>query len=357
MPSLPISALLSQTLVAFTIEFDNEVERRMPHRTTDYGPSGDGPTQPWLVSLAMWFNCLQHIGDDGLFVKELETAARTNTNLRGMQRWGYITVTRVGRQDRVRTKAAGRLARHVCPPLLVEIEERWKKRIGDEKIAGLRAGLSALVAQFDVDLPDCMPILGYALVTRRREDEHRPPPGSTDPARLPLPALLARVLTAFALEFEHGSTLSLAIQADVLRVIAAEGTLLRDLPRLGGVSKEAVAMALKILVAHKLVLVGPDPGHARARCVTLTPRGRTAQSGYVASVRAAEDSWRTRFGDRTIDDLRRALEATARPDLDPSPLFAGLTPCPECWRARVPAPTVLPHFPMVLHRGGYPDGA
>jgi hypothetical protein len=36
---------------------------------------------------------------------------------------------------------------------------------------------------------------------------------------------------------------------------------------------------------------------------------------------------------------------------------SGVTPCPECWRARVPAPSVLPHFPMVLHRGGYPDGA
>jgi len=28
---LPLSTLLSQVLVAFTIEFDNEFERRMPH--------------------------------------------------------------------------------------------------------------------------------------------------------------------------------------------------------------------------------------------------------------------------------------------------------------------------------------
>jgi hypothetical protein len=45
---LPLLALLSQVLVAFTIEF----ERQMPHRTTLHGPSaiGDGP---WLVSMVM----------------------------------------------------------------------------------------------------------------------------------------------------------------------------------------------------------------------------------------------------------------------------------------------------------------
>ena len=31
---LPLSTLLSQALVAFTIEFDNEFEHQMPHRTT-----------------------------------------------------------------------------------------------------------------------------------------------------------------------------------------------------------------------------------------------------------------------------------------------------------------------------------
>jgi hypothetical protein len=34
---LPLSALLSQVLVAFTIEWDNEFERQVPHRTSNYG--------------------------------------------------------------------------------------------------------------------------------------------------------------------------------------------------------------------------------------------------------------------------------------------------------------------------------
>jgi len=27
------------------------------------------------------------------------------------------------------------------------------------------------------------------------------------------------------------------------------------------------------------------------------------------------------------------------------------------WRAKFRRPEVLPHYPMVLHRGGYPDGS
>jgi hypothetical protein len=37
--------------------------------------------------------------------------------------------------------------------------------------------------------------------------------------------------------------------------------------------------------------------------------------------------------------------------------FHGLEAYLDNWRAKVPKATTLPHFPMVLHRGGYPDGS
>ena len=56
---IPLPTLLSHALVAFTIEFDNEFERQMPHRTTNHGSSsGSGPA-PWLVSMVMWTNCMR----------------------------------------------------------------------------------------------------------------------------------------------------------------------------------------------------------------------------------------------------------------------------------------------------------
>ena len=58
---LPLSALLSQVLVAFTIECDNEFERQMPHRTSNYGITA-GRGTPWLVSMAMWWTCMRFVG-------------------------------------------------------------------------------------------------------------------------------------------------------------------------------------------------------------------------------------------------------------------------------------------------------
>ena len=99
-PSL--STLLSQALVAFTIELDNEFEHRMPHWTTCSASApeaairskrGREPRQgPWLVSLAMYLNCMRWLGEDGVSVAELERVARTATNLDGMRRWRYVTI-------------------------------------------------------------------------------------------------------------------------------------------------------------------------------------------------------------------------------------------------------------------------
>ena len=44
-------------------------------------------------------------------------------------------------------------------------------------------------------------------------------------------------------------------------------------------------------------------------------------------------------------------------DGEPPPLFQALEPYPDNWRAAVCPPGTLPYYPMVLHRGGYPDGS
>jgi hypothetical protein len=53
--------------------------------------------------------------------------------------------------------------------------------------------------------------------------------------------------------------------------------------------------------------------------------------------------------------LRASLEPLAAGQ--PPVLFGGLEPYPDNWRASVRWSATLPHFPMVLHRGGYPDGS
>lgn len=375
---LPLPSLLSQALVAFTIELDNEMERQIRHRTTKHGlskksSSKSGATDslhaPWLVSSVMWLNCMQFVGEDGVRVGELEELARTKANLNGMERWRYITVEPDPADPRskpplsdwvIRATPVGRRAQEVWRPLFGVIEERWRQRFGKDEIGQLRKSLMALIAQIDVDLPDCLPILEYGLFSRaldrkRRKATERRVDSST---RLPLSALLSKVLLAFALQFEHDSDLSLAISTNVVRVLDEKGIRVRDLPRLAGVSKESIKMAMGMLTKGRYVVVESDPVAARTKLVRLTPKGQAAKDAYLRRLAFIEQRWQERFGQDNIRNLRESLERlVGDPTAERSPLFLELEPHPDGWRASVPKPETLPHFPMVLHRGGYPDGS
>jgi DNA-binding MarR family transcriptional regulator len=165
------------------------------------------------------------------------------------------------------------------------------------------------------------------------------------------------VLLAFAIEFEVESPISLAISANVVRVLTAEGVRQRDIPNLSGVSKESISMAIGILTKQKLGLTATG-ADGRTKIVRLTPKGVASKAACHRLVSDVEDRWRTRFGADHVEALRHSLERFVG-DATPegSPLFRGLIPYPDGWRAAVPAPRTLPHYPMVLHRGGYPDGS
>jgi DNA-binding MarR family transcriptional regulator len=365
---LPLPTLLSQALVAFTIEFDNEFEHRSPHRTTDHGSKGGSGQGPWLASMVMCMNCMRFVGEEGVRVGELKKLARTETNLNGMERWGYIVVEPDPADERakpprsdwmIRATRKGRMAQKVWRPLFGEIEKRWEERFGKEEIVRLRKSLLALIEKMDVELPDCLPILGYGLLSKGPKDE-RLAAGERgrerkSAASLPLPALLSRVLLAFAMEFERESELSFAICANVMRVLDEKGVRVRDLPLLSGVSKEAIRMAMGILEKKRVAVVEAESG---VKVVRLTGRGREARETYFGLVSALEERWQERLGRDDIRGMREVLERlVGQPTSERSPLFRGLEPYADGWRASLRRPDTLPHFPMVLHRGGYPDGS
>jgi DNA-binding MarR family transcriptional regulator len=370
-PPLPLPALLAQALVAFTIEFDNEAERQIVHRTTSYGKTPGGV---WLVSMAMWLNCMRYVSADPISVAELRRRARGGTNLAGMQRWGYITVTPGpdGRKARaseqlVRATRKGLAAQAAWEPLTEVIEERWRERWAG--IGELRAALASVAGQLGSWLPDCLPILGYGLFcSGGKPGEHRyrelqaqyagQPPAV---AGLPLPWLLARVLLAFALEYEQQTRVSLATAANVVRLLDEQGVRVRDLPARSGVSVEGLSMATGFLERAGLAAVGAGPPGERWKVARLTSKGTQARRKSARLLAEIEDAWRERYGDAAIAMIRQVLAPLADPatsaDGARSPLLAATDPYPDGWRASARRPQTLPYFPMVLHRGGYPDGS
>ncbi len=348
-PPRPLPALLSQALVAFTIEFDNLAEEHI----TATG------ARPWMASQVMWANHLRFVGEDGipacrLMQRSLASAATIRSRLGAPRRWRYVTVDAA---DVVRLTAAGRRAREVWRPLAGHVEARWGARLGDPAVAALRAAL-APAASAAAPLPRYLPVVANTMFS---EVVASAEPVPDDPAEPDLSVLLARALLNVTLAFESASKLSLPMHVDGLQVLTAGPTRVRDLPRLSGCSKEGMAMITGFLARVGLATFEPDPA-GRGKVVRLTARGVAAKDRGAARLAGLDDAIGIRGGCQL--GLRAALDAVLG-----SPAFAaGMEPPPTGWRARPPYLTqterlladprgALPRHPLVLHRGGYPDGS
>jgi hypothetical protein len=318
--------------------------------------------------MVMWSNFMRFVGD-GITVGELPDAtripkSRTLSTLGGMERWRYVFVSprptgpppkskrdgwgsarALRREWFVRPTDIGRKTQEIAPPLFGEIEERWERRFGAATVDELRRALAPVIGRLDVELPEYLPIVdsrnGMVAEIDQRE-------GATTATRLS--KLLAQVLLAYTLDFERRSELSLPLAANFVRVLGKAGLDVRELPATAGVSGEATAMALNFL--KKTGYVSVD-----AKLARLTGKGLEAQAAAHAVHAEVERGWKPQR-------LRKAIAGV----LDQRRLAEGLHPYRDGWRARkryveqtnavIDDPTGrLPHYPMVLHRGGWPDGS
>ena len=387
-----LPALVSRLLIAFTLEFDNEFEQRMPHRTALFGEGGPAPRlsssgkpmgRVWLTSQAMWSNGMRFVPAGGVPLGSLEGLG---ANLAGLERWGYIVVRpgpAAGEKPPpraewlVRPTRAGRFAQAVWERLEDAIERRWEQRFGADLVADLRSALTGAIGAPDRVLPLYLPMLQYAdgmrtaFVSPSREQLEAAGVAG-DPSGLGLSVLLARALLDFTLDYERKSRLSLPVSADILPAIGTDRVRQRDLPLRAGVSKEAVSSVVGFLERHGLATTGPDQDGGRGQSVALTDRGLRAMSAHDDVMRAALESWAGRCGAAQIGLLRDCvLRFRAARDGDAPGLHTlslGLRPDPDGWRAQgryraqteavLADPwTALPRHPMVLHRGGFPDGS
>jgi methyltransferase (TIGR00027 family) len=368
----PLPALLSQALVAFTIEFDNESGHQLQHRTTS-GPAA-GSRGPWLVSETMWANFMQFVPPGGVPLRDVAALAAI-TNLAGLERWGYITVqpdpadgrAKPPRRDWVvHPAAAGQRAQHIWRPLTAEIERRWWDRFGADQLTALTGALRAVADRTGLVLPPYLPVIGvYPPDHRDWLAAGRQAAGAADAG---LPALLSHVLLALAIDVERESRLSMVVGAGALRVLGTDPVRVADLPLRAGLSKEAISRALGLLERHGYAVVEPDPAASRGKVARLTAQGQRAQDEYRRLVAAVEQQWRDRFGVAHITALAEALRGLFAEAGGQQRIAAGLVPYPGGWRAHPPylsqtealladPAAALPYYPMVSHRGGFPDGS
>lgn len=317
----PLSALLSQILVAFTVEFDNEFERQI----AEAGHPGA------RLSLVVWSNLIRFIPPGGISVRELlANSLLEQTEIKLMlgclERWGFVALRPGSGQQspsvRLRgafpvrdgfgsgrginsdwivrlTQARGEKAQEIWPPLFDLIESRWRKRFGADEIARLRDCLAHIADQVEVKLPHGFTDIRHrkcAFPTRRTRDS----------GKFSLPTLLAQVLFAFAIEFERESAAPLALCANAIRVLGGNPIRESEIPRLTGSSPETSGIGWQL---KPYIVVERDPTTSRGKVVRLSSRGLEAQRQYGRLVVEIEKRWQGRFGKEHVEKLRDSLQA------------------------------------------------
>lgn len=359
MPARPLHALLSQVLVAYTVELDNGFERRMIQ--AGYPEA--------VLSLAVWLSLMRFLTDGVVSVRDLAERAlapvdQVKFKLGCLERWGFITLEADPADERavpqsvhrlkerlmrdgwgsgrgirsgflVRLSQKGERACEIWPSLLSELEERWNTRFG-RTIEKLRSALEGVVRQLDRALPLGLPMYWDGGAS----DPPLQTPRSAGDASLTtlLPVLLAQLLLEFTREFEAECGVPLALCANTLRVLGEAPVPMAELPRLTGASPETSDIGWQL---KRYVAVEANPAGKRGKVVRLTLLGLHVQQTYHRLVNEMERRWEARFGKEAIDRIREGLsELFVLRRGDALLLAEGLMPMPGTQRAGEMAPAL-----------------
>lgn len=142
---LPLSALLSQVFMAFTLEFERDMV-------------GSGYPE---LSLAIGSNVMRFLGEDGLRIGTIAQLAgvskqAVSQQVAHLEKHGYVAVEPDPADQRakvVHLTPRGWETREVCRPLFGEIEARWEQRYGPDDVRRLRDALEAVAEHLERGLP------------------------------------------------------------------------------------------------------------------------------------------------------------------------------------------------------------
>jgi len=94
----------------------------------------------------------------------------------------------------------------------------------------------------------------------------------------------------------------------VLRAMDPAGSLMRDVTRRSGASRQVIARIVTGLSADGYLSVTVDPRDRRNQMLRFTPRGRRLARASIAAGRRVEAAMAGRLGVRGVSQLRRLLQ-------------------------------------------------
>ena len=263
----------------------------------------------------------------------------------------------------VRATRGGRQAQEIFRPLPALIDDRWRTRFGAGAIGHLEQALRAVFDELPIDPPAYLPVV---YPDAERQGGAGAPQGdpigprrvaSTGPASRPCSRgsswpsrSTSRAESRISLpdRCQHAAR-ARPDRRTRPRPAAADR-------RVEGGQRDVRGLAGTTRLCRD---ASPTRPRAAARCSASPRKVCKAQQKCRRLLDATEMSWRTTYGAVAVDDLRAALEPLVGDGtLASSPLARGSSPTRTTGAPRVrQAPATLPHYPMVLHRGGYPDGS
>lgn len=296
------------------------------------------------IPFNVWANALRVLSEQPIqqseFVERVVLADRAvRVVLRDLDGLGWVTLEGGGKHRRIGLTPEGRRAKRQVESAIQTVVDTFDE--GDDGATKLRRCLAACIAPMAYELP--WGFTGYGLgdssLTGGRNIEARSTPNflpahgeewpvvSREPGDAPkdhpLPALLAKALARFVIDYEH-KNLGSVIGASATRGFPDEG-----LPMADAKARFGITGAGRSGPERHFYIVTPI-GTAKSRRAYLTPKGKRERDALGWTSSCVEADWRAELGEAVVDDLGAALESIASAagesdvDLRPSQWFSRL---------------------------------
>jgi hypothetical protein len=342
----PLNELLTAAYADLTREFDHAP-----------GDSRDVP-------LGVYANVLRHLRHGGVDVREIpklaaisKRAAKWDVSI--AKRHGWVVD---GHDELVQLSDAGTAVLTRYERAFESAEAAWRKRCGKDVVQRLRSALTALVRQFDLELPHHPTGYGPAdgsvtggvsgrwgrrhalrvkglpggvfdpvaehqaaenwekdsggrLYVRDTGQDWRPVQRHETDAvdRLSLFALLSQAVMAFAIDYEGCGGLAMARSGNFLRRFGDDGLdiALRQARSGGSTVMLPHDGTLAALERHAYASLVVDPKNPRLGRLTLTEKGAAVRDAYDEIVMAIEKRWKRRYGAGIVREVRSGLTSVS----------------------------------------------